>query len=478
MSDFVYHCQMENLKIFRVFQVLNRKEAESIIEHFSLPYYIDKQPKMALLVKFLLKIKNNQLTTTKEEMFHAAFGNEIYDDLKFRHLCSEVTERVISILIRDKLALKKIESNLALLAWYQDNRLEKDYISLKKDIGTLIYNNKFQDIQTYWDKYNYYLFPNNFSEDRLQQNQQEQLSVASDNLDIYYMSKKLQMAAEMITLKKVSSATYDIRFIDEIINIVENTELLKNDLLRLYYFNLMNLHHTQKTEYFFSLKDLFIEIYVKLPSSEARTIYYFLLNKCAVMINSGEEIWLNHIMDLYKLGLESELIYVGKYLSIWNFKNIITTTLRLKQYDYVLQLLNTQIKNLPEEHRENAYTYNMANYYFHIKNYDKVLPLLQSVNYSELFYELDSRTLLIKTYYETHETDSLFAAIDSFSQMMRRTKRINQSRLTSYIKFIKYIKKLINAKYKRQKARIALASELRATTGVADKGWLLSKLQF
>ena len=64
----------------------------------------------------------------------------------------------------------------------------------------------------------------------------------------------------------------------------------------------------------------------------------------------------------------------------------------------------------------------MARVYFFKKEYDKVLELLQQVEYDDVFYLLDAKVALIKTFYELEEIDSLVALLDSFKMLLRRKK--------------------------------------------------------
>ncbi len=115
----------------------------------------------------------------------------------------------------------------------------------------------------------------------------------------------------------------------------------------------------------------------------------------------------------------------------------------------------------------------MARVNFFQKKYDAVLTLLQAVEYNDIFYMLDAKVTLIKTFYEIKEYESLDALLDSFSILLRRKKSISQQYKTIYLRFIRFVKQLLKANSKIKHKQ--LLAQLEEAKNVADKGWLLEK---
>jgi hypothetical protein len=117
----------------------------------------------------------------------------------------------------------------------------------------------------------------------------------------------------------------------------------------------------------------------------------------------------------------------------------------------------------------------MARVYFFRKEYDKVLNLLQKVEYDDVFYLLDAKIALIKTFYELNEIDSLTALLESFKMLLRRKKIISEQQRVIYTHFIHYVKKFISVSEK-SKLQI-IQSDLQKPQQVADIGWLREKIE-
>jgi len=106
--------------------------------------------------------------------------------------------------------------------------------------------------------------------------------------------------------------------------------------------------------------------------------------------------------------LEKELIFNEGELSPWVFKNIVLSGLRLGEYDWTEKFIKDYKERLPDESKNNAVTFNLAQLYFFKKDHDKVIRLLHQVEYEDPAYNLNSKIMLIATYYETDELEPLY----------------------------------------------------------------------
>jgi hypothetical protein len=104
------------------------------------------------------------------------------------------------------------------------------------------------------------------------------------------------------------------------------------------------------------------------------------------------------------------------------------------------------------------------------------LRQLQDIKYNDIFYQLDSKTTLLKTYYELGEWMPLFSLKDSFRVMLRRKKLISAQQKENYNNLLKLTLRLFKTDVKDKVAVLAMQKEITTTVNVADKGWLLEKV--
>ena len=152
-----------------------------------------------------------------------------------------------------------------------------------------------------------------------------------------------------------------------------------------------------------------------------------------------------------------------------------TIGLRNKDFKWTDSFIEEYIRSLPKKEQDNAYTFNRARHYFATKKYDKVLQLLQSVEYNDIFYLLDSKTTLMKTYYELGEYQPLQSLKESFRILLRRKKLISEQNQVNYGNFARFTMKLFRADVKNKTQMANLKKAIEGASNIADKAWILEK---
>jgi hypothetical protein len=98
------------------------------------------------------------------------------------------------------------------------------------------------------------------------------------------------------------------------------------------------------------------------------------------------------------------------------------------------------------------------------------------VEFAELTYNLDSKVLLLATYFEVEEWQAMASLADSFRTFLHRhEKDITDAKRQRYSNFIKYIKKLSKVKYQDKAAKQRMLKEINESSGVVNQGWLIEK---
>ena len=132
--------------------------------------------------------------------------------------------------------------------------------------------------------------------------------------------------------------------------------------------------------------------------------------------------------EIYQTLLEKGIIFKNGELLPWDYKNIVTLGLRLKEFEWIEGFIKNFNHKLPAKFQENALTYNLANLYFSQKRYDDVIRLLSTVEYKGLYYALDGRWLLLRTYYELQEMEAMESLVESFRIFLLRNKLLSKTK--------------------------------------------------
>jgi hypothetical protein len=129
------------------------------------------------------------------------------------------------------------------------------------------------------------------------------------------------------------------------------------------------------------------------------------------------------------------------------------------------------------QYRHNSYYYALTTLSFYKKEFEKVIELLQMVEYEDVWYNINSKTMLLAAYYELQEFEALDNLINSFKVFISRAKSLSKNRKRNYLNYLKYLNMLSNISNYNQIEVQDLESKIKETPGVVSKGWLLEKIE-
>lgn len=218
---------------------------------------------------------------------------------------------------------------------------------------------------------------------------------------------------------------------------------------------------------------------------EQQTLYNYLQNFCIKQINKGEQLFLKELFWLYKLQLDNQLLLEDGKLPEWHYKNIVTTGLRLEELTWVREFIENYSECLPDHVAGNAYSYNLAVWYYHIGKPSDVLPLLLQVEYTDLRYNLDAKSLLLKAYFDLEEEEALIAHAEAFIQFVNRNKSLTDFQKRGYVNLVRFTLRIFKLKLgeifiKEEKWHSEIRKTKQALENVEtvfNRTWLVAKLE-
>ena len=159
-----------------------------------------------------------------------------------------------------------------------------------------------------------------------------------------------------------------------------------------------------------------------LEPAEARHLYQYAQNYCIRQINRGKKNFSHELFALYQAQLENGLIFSNGFLHHLDFKNIVSTAIQSGDLSWTEQFIHQYKNKIPAGDRKNTFSYSLASLYFEQGKTDQVIKLLNQVSFNDINYQISGRYLLLKTYYETHQSEALRYAIRAFRRISNETK--------------------------------------------------------
>lgn len=463
---------MTNSKLISLLKTFKKSEWRRFKEFLASPYF-NKRSDLIYFFNYLANVypSFSDKKLAKEVIFKKLYPNLSYDDKQMRYLMNYTLKAAEQFLGQQKLESLSLRNNY-ILEELVDRKLEKHakgYFDKLEENQNLLQE---KTINFYYSQYKLADTANKHFNNQKLRKDDKNLDLSSNNLDLFYLVNKFKYSCEMLSRQKVFSTNYDLFFTDHIFNFLKQSNYLEVPLIALYAQIYKMLLKNDTSEHFEKLKELIQLHNSVIPAIEKQHIYFYAINYCSQQMrnNIRRTYYANECLSLYLDGIEQEFLFINQFLSPWTFKNVIRLGLNLKKYDWTEQFIQNYYKKLAAEFQEDAMHYNLADLYYRKKNYTDAQRHLQLVEYTDVFYNLDAKEMLLKIYYENDEIESLFSLIASFSIYLRRNKKISNNIRDTYLNFAMLLHQIVRT----TKAKIPLlVNKINQTKLVANRNWLL-----
>lgn len=422
----------------------------------------------------------------KKAIFKSIYGKASFKEHKVNNLMSYLMgllERFHGQLLWDK---KKTEQRLLELGFaYQKNQTAL-FKSLQLRIKKHLENSDIQDSRFYFHQHRFYLLHDYFSLQQGDRMHTDLLLKQVEAFDLYYISEKLKFSCDMVSRMEVLNQKFELHFLPELLGYLRaNRDRFQAiPTIEVYYSLLQMLRESKKEEHYHQFKHLLTKHYKRFSQEEAQLLYDYAENYCVQKINEGETSYLREIFRLYQQLIESKLILKNGLLLEWDYKNIVTVGCRLEAYEWTQDFIENYKSYLPLPVQENAFTYNLAAFYYSTKQYNDALLLLQQLEFTDVHYHLGAKFIQCKIYYELAETEALLSLLDSFRIYLLRNKSMAKKEKQAPLNFIRLTKKLVLLREKKallntekfQQLLEKLKANIQQSTAIVDLDWLVEKL--
>jgi hypothetical protein len=470
---------MTDNKLIELFQILSGPEKRECTNFLKSPYFNQRSDVLGLW-EFLLLQKGKDFT--QEAAWNAVYFDKNkpseqqipFSNANWRYLQSFLLAQIENFLAQRSFEKTPLMADLHLSSVFREkNHLKPIEFLLQRaeeKLEKIPKHHAFFHHQYLleWEKY--------AAAESQGRDRTTNLAAVAKAFDIYTICGKLRHACLMESHKAVFQASYDDTFLPLLLQYLENSDLLKEPTIALYYFCYKALQGGQSAD-FQQFKTEMANLPALFPDEERRALLLLAVNFCIRRLNSGEEKYANEALDFYEIGLQTGALLDKGQLGRFAYKNIAALGLKLGKFDWVESFLKQYAPFLGEKYREAHYDYNLAKLFFSKKDYNRAMPLLARVDETDLLLNLDSRVMLLKMYYETEEWNALDALLTSFKIMLLRKKKVIGYHQVHYLNTLRYVQKLTNLRFKDKKAVLKLREEVEANKSVIEKVWILEKLQ-
>lgn len=471
---------MQDTSLYEAIQSLSAWEARRFRTRLESPCFNRKTTLFSLFNYLWTSVSSGQPPQWAEAQ-KAVFHGKDSSPAKLRHEMSELLALLRDYLIELEMEKMPLQRHSILAHALRRRGLEKNFRQAVREAGAIepgaedpafarsLFHFHIQKEQYEWEKRSrrYLDFP------------LEELSV---HLDAWYAGQLLQMAcnenAQAALGPEAAGKQSDRQRIEALMSLLSGSPHLHNPEVALYYHGLHMLDAPEDGVAVEAFRRLFEQHVGKLPRNLAKELLMLAINHGIRRINAGEREALHRTLDFYLFGLDNKLLQdENGVLSKFTYNNVLMNFLALEEWDKALDFIERYRDQLPPKEQDNVYRYNMAVYRFRRGEFDTTLELLRNVNFPDPMYNLESRKMLLRIYYEQQAFDALESLLENLLTWLRRHREIGYQR-EMYRNLARFTGRLLRLPPNDKEGARRLAQKIRDTPLVAERAWLMEKLGF
>lgn len=481
---------MRQRKLFVLLSLLDSDDIPGFQAFLDSPYFNNSKT----LLRFFNLWQDQILSRPDEpdpepEAFLEGTGIQPY---RVDKLCSQLYAKTLDYLAQKEFDRKDAIQNEMLLAGIgrrnpASPELERQYRKMEKKLKKqpLSTEKSMEELQLRW------LYAE--ARVRVRETQslwKEDLRDLHAHLDGYYILQKLKLVSASANLRLIynQDAEDPAKVFWNQLNSSGQADKL-TPLARAYYLIVEMIREDRDVAAFEELTQLLARNSEGFEAGEARELYGYAINFCIRKQNEGLLEYRNHTASLYRDLLEKGLLLENGKLVPAQMKNLVIIHCQLGQLEWVQQFIEEYRDLLPEEASEYAVVYNEAVLAFYQQDYGRAIPKLKEVILKlkeDVFYELDARVYLWRSYFEhldhlsMEEVDEMYRLYDAFRIYIDRNDRISLAHKQQYRNFIREFKRFMVILSKEPVAvedLSILRDEIAEMPFMANKGWFQQKLE-
>lgn len=467
---------MHKSQLIQILRTLSKKEIRDLKKWLRSPFHNQRQDVVDLFdYCFTRDYLEREDKLDKEMVFEKIFPNEAYDDAKIRQTMYFMRIAVEDFLIYNSYQTDEREKKLILTKTYRERKLYKLTQNNLNQLNKAIKKTK---IDRHFHLHQYLVSLENYdlaTENSSRQTAVSLLQSSTRLFDHFFISEQLRNICSLLSYSTDFMSSNE-KLIESILDKINNSDYTHDDSITLYYL-LFNVLRNNNDEEFDLLKDKFTTVKGIFSYEERKNIILIILNYCISRMNRGAHKYIREAFELYKIGIKEKIFISDGFLDHYSFRNITNTGLHLGEFDWIRKFINTSSKDLHPNYRESFTNFGLGSLHFKSRDYDTAMKYLARYEHDDILLNLNSKSMLLRMYYEQDELNALESLLESFKVYLKRKKGISETYVLVYGNLIKYTKKLVRVNPYDKAKKEKLRQEILEAKPMINKEWFLEQLE-
>ncbi len=466
---------MKKSNLIHILRACSKKEIRELAKWLHSPVHNQRED-VIKLHNFLMEddhlLKDDFLG--KEYVYRWIFPEEPYNDGKMRQVIYFMRKSVDEFLVYNELMSDDIRAKIVLGKVYRKKKLYKVFERNTKVLEKIKENYPYRNADFLRNEYSWLSELYAYESERKVRSASFNLQEASDSLDVVYLADKLRQSCLMLAHETVTESEYEIGLLEEVLDYVEKSDLLKFPAIAIYYYGYKSITEPENEVHFDNLKKEVLTSDSFFFKTEMRDIYLMTVNYCIGKMNKGDSKFIREAFELYKRGFETGIYIENGIVSRWTFQNLVLIGLSLKEYSWIENFIHKYKDIVDKAYRESIVNFCYAKLYYTKGDFDRAKDHLLFVNYTDALINLRAKIILMKMYFEEKEIEPLESLLGSMGIYVQR-KEVSAFHKVNSKNIIRLTKKLLRVVSQKQRAKLKL--EIETVNPLSEREWLLGQLE-
>lgn len=462
---------MQPTYLYELVQSFSKQEQREAQKWLASPYHNQRTDLRALFECLLKKPQ----PPSKAAVWQALFPDTPYNDQQLRLIQSYLYRSLEDFLLHQELDNRPESTRHLLLDAYRQRGLDRHFTKAYRQQQRALEQTPLQHpehhLALYWQERALFQY-----QARRERTREHNLQAMEDALTLAFLSMKLRQACWLLAHEAVYKAEYKVALEPLLIELALKPAYTQQPAVAIYLNCYRMLKAPEESAHFEAFRDWLFRIIGHFPVEELRDLFLLGINYCIRQINRTADSYLREALELYKKGLETDLLLENGVLSRFTYNNIAGIALRLQELDWTAHFLETYRPKLAPHQRQAAYSLNAARLAFSRKDYAQAITHLQQADYRDFINNLVARTLLLKCYFELDEYDLLEYHLQTMRSFLRRKRKMSYHQ-QNYRNIVQLTFRLLRLKPGDKATARTLKAAIENTTPLTERRWLLRALE-
>lgn len=396
---------------------------------------------------------------------------------KLNYTMSSFTKIVEEYILWIETKQQTNDRDFLLLKAYRRRNIDKLFFKTGHDFLKRLEKSPIRDAQYYHDQFqvNNIIYHHT---NTVKGAPQESLKETIKNLDLFYISARLMQYLYILTRKAQVVENSNILLTEEILELVKSDPLKTNPLLNIYQLLIDYLQGNKVDEaHYFQTKEMFFEHFDIFSKLEKENIITFIINYANLLYKSGKEHFFEELFDLHNFTIERRILFVDNFLLSTIYYNTVNIGCELGKLDWAEEFIEKNSIFLRKNVRHSMKELSLAHFHCCKKNYDQTLICLRSLEFKNHIYEITSKVLITRCYFEERNEELLSSFLHSFTAFVRRHKRMPTLQKEAVLNFIKFTSRISRNWYSRKYTKEQLLQQISEHPNLNNRRWLRQKVE-